>query len=237
MAETVSSRPPVPPAASGVVVPARLKWHQRLAASAIYWLSRTLMGSWRVEFRDESGVLTDPDHGPVLFALWHNHLALSMCCWRNYVHPHRPRSSLAALISASKDGGILATVLERYRVVPVRGSSSRRGRQALLESARLVERGHDLAITPDGPRGPLHQVQPGIIALAQLTGRPIVPTGVRIDRKWRLKSWDRFQIPWPGTKCVVVFHPPIRVSRDATVEEREAAARELAEALNRPVLD
>jgi lysophospholipid acyltransferase (LPLAT)-like uncharacterized protein len=226
-----SSPVPAKPPRSGVVVPVPLKWHQRLAAATIYGLLRLFMGSWRVRFRDESGILTDPDEGPVIFAVWHNRLALSMCCWLHYVHRHRPRSRLAALISASKDGGILANVLERFRVVPVRGSSSRRGRQALLESVRLVEKGHDVAITPDGPRGPVYRVQPGVILLAQLTGRPIVPAHVTIRWKLELKSWDRFQIPWPGARCDVTFKEAIRVPRETTESEREALAERLARAL------
>jgi lysophospholipid acyltransferase (LPLAT)-like uncharacterized protein len=114
----------------------------------------------------------------------------------------------------------------------VRGSSSRRGRQALLESARLLGRGHDIAITPDGPRGPAYRVQSGVLALAQLSGRPIVPTSVKIGWKTELKSWDRFQIPWPGATCEVCFHPAIQVPRDATDEDREKLALRLAETLS-----
>jgi len=73
------------------------------------------------------------------------------------------------MVSASRDGGLLAAVLERFKVQPVRGSSSRRGRQALLELTTWAERRYDLAITPDGPRGPRYVVQDGIISLARLT--------------------------------------------------------------------
>jgi lysophospholipid acyltransferase (LPLAT)-like uncharacterized protein len=234
MADSDAKPPPARSPTSGVVVPARLKWNQRLAAASIFGLARLLMGSWRVTFRDETGFLADPTHGPVIFALWHNRLALSMTCWLGYVRPHRPHAKLVAMISASKDGGLLANILGRFRVVPVRGSSSRRGRQALLESARLIGRGHDIAITPDGPRGPAFRVQPGVLALAQLSGRPIVPTSVKIGWKTELKSWDRFQIPWPGAKCEVVFREAIQVPRAATVEDRERLAVDLAKAMDRP---
>jgi lysophospholipid acyltransferase (LPLAT)-like uncharacterized protein len=217
---------------SGVVVPTPLKWHRRLGAALIYGLLRLFMGSWRVRFRDETGILTDPNEGPVIFGVWHNRLALAMCCWLHYVRRNRPKARLAALISPSKDGGVLANVLERFHVVPVRGSSSKRGRQALLESVRLVEKGHDLAITPDGPRGPVYRVQPGVLLLAQLSGRPLVPAHVSIRWKTELKSWDRFQIPWPGALCDVTFRAPIRVPRDATEADREALAEQLAKALS-----
>src|SRR5690606_34860752 len=122
--------------------------------------------------------------------------------------------------------------LERYDVSPVRGSSSRRGRQALLEAARLIDKGHDIAITPDGPRGPAYRVQPGGLALAQLTGRSIVPTAVTSGSKTELKSWDRFQIPWPGSRCEVRFGEAIRVPREATEADRNILAERLAGAMN-----
>src|SRR4029077_6679252 len=89
---------------------------------------------------------------------------------------------LAAIVSASKDGGFLAAILENFNVQPVRGSSSRRGRQAVLELISWAERGYDLAITPDGPRGPRYIAQEGATALAQLTGHPIIPASMNV--KW-----------------------------------------------------
>jgi lysophospholipid acyltransferase (LPLAT)-like uncharacterized protein len=227
----MSSSPVIPaPESNGIVVPAKLRWRRRLAGAAIYGLSRALMGSWRTSFEDRSGVLTDASFGPVIFATWHNRLALSMACW-HYVNRHRPQSRLAAMISASKDGGLLANVLERFGVTPVRGSTSRRGRQALLEAARLVQRGYDVAITPDGPRGPKYRVQEGIVALAQLTGRPIVPTRVRIRGRIDLRSWDRFQIPLPLARCEVCFAPAMQVGRNTTEAGRQSLAIQLGETM------
>jgi lysophospholipid acyltransferase (LPLAT)-like uncharacterized protein len=156
-----------------------------------------------------------PDE-PVIFALWHNRLALCMKVYESFVRPLYQYDHLAALISASKDGALLATILQNFGVQPVRGSSSRRGAQALLELATWAQRGYDLAVTPDGPRGPRYVVQDGVIALAQVTGLPIVPYSCQLGWKIRLKSWDRFEIPLPFSRCEMTFGELIRVPREAT---------------------
>ncbi len=164
---------------------------------------------------------------PVIFALWHNRLGLCMKVYKSFVRPHHPHDHLAALISASKDGAFLATILQNFGVEPVRGSSSRRGSQALLELASWAERGYDLAVTPDGPRGPCYAVQEGVIALAQVTGLAIIPYSCQVDWKIRVKSWDRFQIPLPFSHCEMTFGEPIRVPRQATDAERAQLGEQL----------
>ena len=117
--------------------------------------------------------------------------------------------------------------LERFKVQPVRGSSSRRGPQALLELTSWAERGYDLAITPDGPRGPAYSVQEGVMSLAQLTGLPILPFCFNFQWKIRFKSWDRFQLPLPFSRCEIRGIKPVRVPREASDEERENLRRQL----------
>jgi lysophospholipid acyltransferase (LPLAT)-like uncharacterized protein len=138
---------------------------------------------------------------------------------------------MAAMISASRDGGVLANVVARFGVQPIRGSTSRRGPQALLEATTWIERGYSIVITPDGPRGPVYQVQEGIIHLAQLTGRPIIPTSNFTHWKIRLRSWDRFQIPLPFARCQAYYGEPIQVPRDATEAQREALRAKLETAM------
>ena len=134
---------------------------------------------------------------------------------------------MAALVSASRDGAFLAGILEWFGVRPVRGSSSRRGGQALLELTSWAQRGHDLTITPDGPRGPCYQVQEGIASLAQVTGLPIVPVAMNLNWKIRVKSWDRFQIPLPFARCEVCVGRAIRVPPDVTDDERKQFRQQL----------
>ena len=182
---------------SGVVVPHAPRWHQRLGASLIFVVVRAVVASLRCDWHDRSGYFIGPPPGPAIYCIWHNRLAVTMRIYYDYIKPRNRTSGLVALVSASKDGGFLASILECFKVQPVRGSSSRRGPQALLELTTWADRGHDLAITPDGPRGPRYIVQEGIISLAQITGLPIIPASCHLNWKFQLRSWDRFQVPVP----------------------------------------
>jgi lysophospholipid acyltransferase (LPLAT)-like uncharacterized protein len=217
--------------ASGVVVPHAPSRLQRCAAWLVFALVRTVGATLRYRWTDRSGYFNGPPSPPAIYCVWHNRLALCLKAYYGYVKPHAATPGLAAMVSASKDGGLLAAILECFRVQPVRGSSSRRGPQALLELTSWAERGYDLAITPDGPRGPRHIVQEGIMSLAQLTGLPIVPVSYNFGWKIQLKSWDRFQIPLPFSRCEMIYEKPVRVPREATAAERENLRQELERVL------
>jgi lysophospholipid acyltransferase (LPLAT)-like uncharacterized protein len=176
---------------------------------------------------DQAGILSGQSQDKLLFAFWHNRLALSAILYRRYFLKYAPDRRLAGLVSASRDGGLLARVLEHFHIEAVRGSSSRRGGQAVLELTSRAERGYDLAITPDGPRGPCYEVQEGVISTAQLTGLPIVPVSYHLNWKIRPRSWDRFQIPLPFTRCEVTVGKVMWVPREASDAEREALRRQL----------
>jgi lysophospholipid acyltransferase (LPLAT)-like uncharacterized protein len=135
------------------------------------------------------------------------------------------------LVSASKDGDKLARVLVRFNFVCIRGSTSRRGREALRELARAVEDGYDVGITPDGPRGPRYKAQIGAVSLAQLTGASIVPVSYTLSRKIALNSWDGFMIPIPFARCHVRFGPPIFVPPETDDAFRENKRLELERVL------
>jgi lysophospholipid acyltransferase (LPLAT)-like uncharacterized protein len=158
------------PAKSGVVIPHRAKWQQRLAARLIWLFVRGMAATIRFRLEDRSGYFSSPPKEALIFAAWHNRLALSLMLYEYYVRRPQPHRKLTCLVSASKDGGLLARVMELFNVEPTRGSSSRRGAQALRELVALGDRGYDIAITPDGPRGPCYVVRDGVIATAQLTG-------------------------------------------------------------------
>jgi len=214
-------------AQTGVVIPHKARWHQRLAARLIYWIIRGLAATVRFKLIDQSGLFASAPKEKIIFAIWHNRLALALILYQRYVARRARGRRMAAMVSASRDGGLLARVLEHFNVEPVRGSSSRRGAQALRELVSWGERDHDLAITPDGPRGPCYQVQEGVIATAQLTGFPIVPAVYHLNWKVRVKSWDRFQIPLPFACCEVTTGRLMRVPREATEAEREELRRQL----------
>ncbi|SPE53584.1 conserved hypothetical protein [Verrucomicrobia bacterium] len=212
---------------SGVIVPHAPRWHQRLAAWIISALVRAVSATLRFRWEDRSAFFDGAPCGPAIYALWHNRLVLSMAIYDRYIKKRNRASGLAAMVSASKDGAFLAAILECFKVQPVRGSSSRRGPQALLELTTWAERNYDLAITPDGPRGPRYQVQDGIMSLAQVTSLPIVPVSYQLSWKIPVRSWDRFQVPLPFAVCQVVFEKPLYVPRQATDEEREALRLQL----------
>ncbi len=209
-------------------VPHQPKWFHRLGAWLVFVAERALTATLGPVWRDRSQMFErNTPAQPVIFCIWHNRLALAMWLYRRRPLKNQPERRMAALVSASKDGAILTAILERFSVQPVRGSSSRRGSQALLELTTWAEQGYDLAITPDGPRGPRYAVQEGVIAVAQLTGLPIVPVSCWLKRKWTLKSWDAFQIPQPFAQCEISVGDVIRVSREASETQRETLRAEL----------
>ncbi len=209
----------------------RNKWYLHTLAWLVFALIRTMSATLRYRWNDRSGYINVPVPGPAIYCIWHNRLALCMPAYFSYVKKHNRTPGMAAMVSASRDGGFLTGILECFNVQPVRGSSSRRGPQALLELTTWAGRGYDLAITPDGPRGPLYVVQDGVMSLAQLTGFPIVPVSYHANWKIRLKSWDRFQIPLPFSRCEMIYEKPIRVPREATDAEREQLRLQLEASL------
>jgi lysophospholipid acyltransferase (LPLAT)-like uncharacterized protein len=229
----MNSTPPTPSKgqrrrrSSGVVVPHAPRWYQRLAGWLIFILIQAVSVTLRYRWNDHSGHFDGESPGPVIYCVWHNRLVLSMTAYYGYVKQRNPTPGMAAMVSASKDGGFLSVILECFRVQPVRGSSSRRGPQALLELTTWAERGYDLAITPDGPRGPRYRVQEGVMSLAQVTGLPIIPFSYHLNWKIRVNSWDRFQVPLPFSRCEMNIGRPIRVPRDASDADREAIRSEL----------
>jgi lysophospholipid acyltransferase (LPLAT)-like uncharacterized protein len=215
----------------GIVVPHTARWNQRLGAWLVFVLVRAISATLRYRWTDSSGHFDNPSPGPAIYCIWHNRLALSMPAYEAYVRKRKEDSAMAALVSASKDGGFLAAILECFNVQPVRGSTSRRGPQALLELTTWAERGYDLAITPDGPRGPRYVVRDGVTALAQITGLPILPFSWHARWKLQVRSWDRFQIPLPFSICEMSIGQPVCIQRDASDAEREALRKKLEQAL------
>jgi len=122
-----------PAKSGGVVIPHRAVWHQRLLALVIFALVRTIAATLRYRLDDHSGYFSGALKEQMIFALWHNRLALSATLYRRYVWRHLHKRRIAGMVSASRDGGLLAEIFGRFGIEPVRGSSSRRGPQALRE--------------------------------------------------------------------------------------------------------
>ncbi len=148
---------------------------------------------------------------PILYTLWHGRMFLSI-----QAHRHQ---GVVTMASRSKDGEIIALWLERngYRVA--RGSSSRAGGTALRLLVREVRGGRHAALTVDGPRGPAGQVQPGVVALARLTGAWILPVSSSSARPKFLASWDRYLLPLPFSRNVVAYGEPFPIGPELSDEE------------------
>lgn len=183
---------------------------------------------WRVE--DPSGLLRDTPQRSCIFAFWHNRIFLLPYLFRKHWHS-RQRDRVAVLVSASKDGEFLTGVLDKFDLICVRGSSSRRGKQALREMTELVNLGYDAGITPDGPRGPKYVCQSGVISLAQLTQAPIVPVSWDVTRKIVMNSWDNFVVPMPFARATLRIGAPVVVAAGLSDEEFEGKRVELENVL------
>lgn len=155
--------------------------------------------------------------GPVAMVLWHNRLFLSAEIVRRF----RGGRPAYALVSASQDGAWLTAFFSLAGVRTVRGSSSRLGREAANALVEMIRAGHDIGITPDGPRGPRYELKPGAVIVARRTRTPILLIGARFSSAWRLRSWDRFYVPKPFSRvrmhCEVIM-PDQLADRDAGLE-------------------
>lgn len=134
---------------------------------------------------------------PIIFAFWHANMLPLL--WQ-----HR-EEGVVVLISTHADGEIIARICEALGYGTIRGSSSRGGARALVEITRALEQGADVAFTPDGPRGPVHTVAPGVVYAAQRANVPIIPIDVQASRAWRLSTWDRFMIPKPFARIRIHY--------------------------------
>ena len=206
---------------SEIVVPHSPKWHQRLVAWLIWFTASAIAATIRFRIHDPHGFKDRHDFKQSIFCIWHNRLALCMKLYFAFGRKYPDTPGLAGLVSASKDGALLSAIFRRFGVQPVRGSSSRRGAQALVELNTWAERGYDLAITPDGPRGPQYVLAEGAITLAQITGLPLVPASYHLNWKIRLKSWDRFQLPLPFARCDVQLGKIFWIPRELSDTERD----------------
>lgn len=204
-------------------------WLQRrLLPACGAFLLRMLGSTLRWELRDPNAFFQQSQRGPVLFAFWHNRLLLMPLAYKRY----QPKKPLVAMISISQDGQIISDIISRFDLQAARGSTSRKGSRAFRELVRLVqENGWDVGVTPDGPRGPRYRLQTGVLHLSQMTGCPIIPVSYDLDRKLELNSWDRFQVPFPWSRCVFKVGTPVRVPPEATAAELDHYAKRLCEEL------
>ena len=172
-----------------------------LSAAAIRQWMRTI--EYKCAYYDRS---VDPaNSGQRIYVFWHEYILFPL-----YLRGH---CNVAMLLSQHRDADLLTGLAYHMGFDFVRGSTYRGGTKALRE---LVRKGRkmNLAITPDGPRGPRRQLAQGAIYLAAKLQLPLVAVGFGYDRPWRVRSWDRFAIPRPGTRARAVLGPEILLPSD-----------------------
>ncbi|HEV8510226.1 MAG TPA: lysophospholipid acyltransferase family protein [Gemmatimonadales bacterium] len=202
----------------------KLRWAEPIATRIGSALVRALAATWRYRVTGEEHVRALRGmRRPFVFVLWHSRIL-------PLLYRHRGED-VVMLISRHRDGGYLADLGTRWGYRSVRGSTKRGGEVGLLGIVRALEGGAEVAITPDGPRGPAERVQPGAVAAAQHAGVPIVPVGARVSSAWYLGSWDRMCIPKPLSVIDVRYGPPIQIAagKDGLRHGMDAVQRSLHE--------
>jgi len=199
----------------------KLKWHQGALLTVLALLMRLWGRTLRFQWGADVQAVMNVNSPPSVIILWHNRLFTAPLFYRRYFRQRK----LANLISASKDGAWFAAFVERLGMASVRGSRHNRGTQAVRDLIATHDNGFDIAITPDGSRGPIYDMKPGGVAVAMKTGAPILLLSFNHTGAWRLKSWDRFFIPYPFSKIEV------RIDSVGQVSALSEDPREVASAL------
>ena len=195
----------------------------RRVGGLVYALARLLFRTLRVTFENKAGLETGG--AGAIFVTWHGRSLLPANVFRN--------RGYWALISLSNDGEIQDVIFRKFGFQTIRGSTGRGGVRGALQMARQVKEGGVLAFTPDGPRGPTHKVQLGVVLMAEKSGAPIIPLGVSANRRWLLGSWDRYMLPQPFARAYFLVGEPIYVPANLKEAEREAFAAQVEIAINR----
>jgi lysophospholipid acyltransferase (LPLAT)-like uncharacterized protein len=195
----------------------RLALWRRAAVWPLAALVRLWARTLRVSIPEEDRRIVTLQGRPTIFVLWHNRLLIAADLARRFRGGH----PMCGLISASRDGGWLSAFYASAGVKPVRGSSSRLGREAANALIEELRAGHDVGITPDGPRGPVYEMKPGAIIVARRSGSRLILAGIDYESSWRLPSWDGFHLPMPFSRV----HLRIVEVGAAEMDDRDQAAR------------
>lgn len=208
----------------------RMGRRKRVLMRCFTWLTSWMLRSLYVTLRPsyvQQHFADAVGHGeaPVVVAFWHGRLLYLLWLYR--------RQRATVLVSHSRDGEFVSQILACFGLQPTRGSTSHGGRRGLLEMVKKVRQGYIVGFTPDGPRGPRYQAQAGIVMVAKRTGAAILP--VAYSARWQkvLRTWDRFVVPLPFSRVVVVYGKPIYVPARASTGTVRAKRHEVETSLRR----
>jgi len=179
--------------------PTGLKWYERALLQALAGFMGLWLRTLRFRMDAQTRVFLAETHPIMVGICWHNRLFPVSELYRRYFKGRR----VAAMVSASKDGAYMTEFFRCFGIGAIRGSQNRRGVQALKELIKAARGGWDIAMTPDGSRGPIYVMKPGAMAIALKLHMPLMLVSFNYKNAWRFKSWDRFYLPKPFSELEV----------------------------------
>lgn len=182
-----------------------------LVARLVSWIGATL----RIETENWDAI--EAIQAGKIICGWHGRSFVAAAKWR--------KRGYWVMISHSRDGEIQNQVFQHLGFQVIRGSTGRGGVRAAIEAIKVLRTGATMAMTPDGPRGPSGVLQEGVILMALKSGAALVPVGISARPCFHAKSWDRYLIPAPFSRAIMIFGEPMYVRPDADAEETEAVRR------------
>jgi lysophospholipid acyltransferase (LPLAT)-like uncharacterized protein len=175
------------------------KWWQRLLVVIFVWFLKLYWSTLRIRISLKTKKTIDLIEAPAIFAFWHSNLFVAYPLKKTLTQS----PMIYGLVSPSRDGAWLAEIFRLLNVVAIRGSSKRGGIAAIADMSAKLTEGAFVAITPDGPRGPVHKFKPGIAMLAKQSNADVALVATKYNRHTTLSTWDRFKIPFPFSKVDV----------------------------------
>ena len=191
-----------------------MKW-QSLVVGLATVLLKLLGGTLRWTYEDQAGYRNRAPGNPFIVGVWHNRILVLPLIFEWFCRRCYP---VSILTSPSRDGALLSSFMANFGMGAVRGSSSRGGVKALLLLRAQLREGVDIAITPDGPRGPVYEPSAGLLRLAVKTGLPVMAIRVDYERYWEIQSWDKFRIPKPFSRVHVTMLAPVTFAVEDTLK-------------------
>jgi len=198
-----------------------------LAGVVIWFLYKTIRWEWCCLSSDGERVFEPPAK---ILAFWHGRQLMIPAVYWGYRSKSKPRA--CALISIHSDGRLIAKAISVLGIDSVAGSSSRKGSEASIALIDKIRHNSIIAITPDGPRGPIHEAKPGVLKISAVTNSEIFPLSFSANRYWQFRSWDRMILPKPFSKAVFVVGKPMLVTEALNDENVPKLTKELNEQLN-----
>ncbi len=186
--------------------------YKHVLGSALAYAYSVFLG-WTTRvywFKTDEFLQLEKEGKNYIYAIWHNQQLFLL-------YPYRGQK-ICSLISLSDDGEYIARVLPHFGMKAVRGSTTRGGARALIKLMNIAQAGYHPMLTPDGPRGPIYQVQPGILFLAKKTGLPIIPVGSALSCKIKVGSWDRMRVPLPFGSTALTYGKAIYVTEQSDMD-------------------